>query len=250
VDQHPDELVRIFGESTRVWAKRHHEVDQEWWQALSGDSDANLNLTCCQSPSAAVLNERCLQPILELEEPGIVMLAGAGLANAQALIDNGWVSVGATALMWLASLAGLSSQDPLASPLSVAELVPARAIITDAFGLNERSAKVVLPDSVFDDAGVSAWGIHEGSELKSTATIVEEAGLAVVWSMATAHVDQGRGYGRRLLVAVLEAQRARGAAGSLLLATRAGERLYRSVGYSVVDYLQLWSRPRWVLARA
>jgi len=52
------------------------------------------------------------------------------------------------------------------------------------------------------------------------------------------------------LVAVLEAQRARGAGGSLLLATRAGEPLYRSVGYSVVDYLQLWSRPRWVLARA
>jgi hypothetical protein len=38
--------------------------------------------------------------------------------------------------------------------------------------------------------------------------------------------------------------------GSLLHSSVAGERLYRQLGFSVVEYLQLWSRPRWVLGAA
>ena len=84
----------------------------------------------------------------------------------------------------------------------------------------------------------------------ASVTIAVEDGLAVVWSMATRSECQGRGYGRRLLETVLRHQFDRGATGSLLHSSVAGERLYRSLGYAVVDYLQLWSRPRWVLGFA
>jgi hypothetical protein len=36
----------------------------------------------------------------------------------------------------------------------------------------------------------------------------------------------------------------------LLQSSAAGESLSRSVGYEVVEYWQVWSRPRWVLGRA
>jgi ribosomal protein S18 acetylase RimI-like enzyme len=68
--------------------------------------------------------------------------------------------------------------------------------------------------------------------------------------MATRSDCQGRGYGRRLLEAVFDHQFEEGATGSLLHSSVAAERLYRQLGFTVVEYLQLWSRPRWVLGAA
>ena len=84
----------------------------------------------------------------------------------------------------------------------------------------------------------------------SCVTTVIEDGRVVVWSMATRTESQKRGYGRRLLDSVLVRQSEAGGAGSLLQSSAAGENLYRSVGYEVVEYWQVWSRPRWVLGRA
>jgi ribosomal protein S18 acetylase RimI-like enzyme len=86
--------------------------------------------------------------------------------------------------------------------------------------------------------------------LVSSFTSVVEDGLVVVWSMATRVECQGRGYGRRLLEAALSSELEQGAVGSLLQSSAAGKKLYRSLGYTDVEYWQLWSRPRWVMGRA
>jgi ribosomal protein S18 acetylase RimI-like enzyme len=131
--------------------------------------------------------------------------------------------------------------------LAVEDLASAREVLTHSFSLDEAGAITVIPDTAIQDDSTTVWGLSEGDQLLATVTIVREDGLAVVWSMATRSESQRRGYGRRLLETVLAREFHDGATGSLLNSSKAGERLYRELGFSAVDYLQLWSRPRWVL---
>jgi GNAT superfamily N-acetyltransferase len=244
-------LLRTLGASTRLWAsKGHHEVHPDTWIALSGEPDANLNLACSRSASAEVLEKECLQPLLDFAKPGIVMLTGPGLSTAQTMIDIGWVNVGAMPLMLLERRPTNGSDVEGIRALTLEDLPLARDVLADAFALNPSSAQTVLPDSVVNDATTSVWGLFEGGRAIASMIVVREDGLAVVWSMATRRDVQGLGHGRRMLEAILVNQFDDGAQGSLLHASRAGERLYRNLGYRDVEYLQMWSRPRWILGSA
>lgn len=248
MDPGPGELLRTLGRSARVWVGAgRHEVHEEWWLALSGEANADFNLACCWSASTLVLTEYCLRPVLDQAKPGIIMLVGAGLASAQTLVDAGWVSVGAMPLMLLRPLSPRRRGVADARPLVMKELSLARELLADAFGLDQPSAAIALPDSVVESDVFRLWGLFDFGRLMAIVTIVREKGLAVVWSMATRRESQGQGLGRQLLEEVLRSQFDEGVAGSLLSSSKAGEKLYRGLGYSVVDYLQLWSRPRWVL---
>ena len=101
------EMRRTLGGAARLWAApEHHDVHDEWWVACSGELNVNYNVACCQSSAPDALVERCLQPLLDLGRPSIVMLAGAGLGSAQRLAEIGWVTVGALPLMVLTPPAG------------------------------------------------------------------------------------------------------------------------------------------------
>jgi len=245
------DLVRTFGSSTRMWAAAgQYEVHQDWWLALSGDSDVNFNLACCSSSDSAVLAQCCLQPVLDHRKPGIIMLAGPGLATAQLLADAGWVNIGARPLMLLKPLPSGWPASTGARVLAADEFDLARQVIAETFGVGHGSAKTAIPDSVAERDDVSVWGLFEDDRLVASVAIVEEDGLAVIWSMSTLPESQGHGYGRRLLQEALRAQLEKGATGSLLHSSVAGENLYRGLGYEVIEYLQMWSRPRWVLGLA
>jgi ribosomal protein S18 acetylase RimI-like enzyme len=242
------DLLRAFGASTRLWVGAgRHEVDNEWWVALSGARNVNFNVACCWSPREDDLARQCLQPLLDLGVPGIAMLAGPGLASAQTLVDSGWVAVGATPLMLLTAERPERDVDVAVRPLESSQLPAARSILAESFRMDETSTLVALPDSVIERRDERAWGLFEEDLLVAVVVIVDVDGHVVVWSMATPPERQGSGLGRRLLRAVLREEFNRGADASLLSSSKAGERLYRDLGYEVVDYLQLWSRPRWIL---
>jgi GNAT superfamily N-acetyltransferase len=247
----PSDLGRTLGSAARLWsAPGCHEVHDQWWLALSGERNVNYNLACCLSGDPDVLEQRCLQPVLDQGRPGIIMLGGAGLATAQKLVDAGWVSVGALPLMLLAALPDDASPSAGVRALGPGDLAPARELLAECYGLDDQTAAAAIPDRVVGGSDVGAWGLWEDGRLMSVVTIAVDDSLAVVWSMATRPECQGRGYGRRLLAPVLQEQISRGATGSLLHSSVAGEALYRGLGYTVVEYLQLWSRPRWVLGMA
>jgi GNAT superfamily N-acetyltransferase len=251
MEHDPADLLRTLGASASVWAAAgQHEVHQEWWLALSGGSNVDLNLACSRSASSAVLTEHCLQPVVDQGRPGIIMLAGPGLATAQTLVDAGWVNIGVMPLMLLTPLPGRRPESADVRALTLEEFPSVRGILVDTFGLDQSSAAVALPDSAALLSDVGVWGLSEGGRLVASVIIVVEDGLAVVWSMATRPESQGLGYGRHLLEVVLSEQLENGATGSLLNSSTAGERLYLSLGYAVVEHLQLWSRPRWVLGFA
>jgi ribosomal protein S18 acetylase RimI-like enzyme len=246
----PSDLRRTLGGAARLWASpEHHAVSSEWWVALSGEKSVTYNVACCQSADADVLKDRCLQPVLDLGRPATVMLAGPGLATAQTLADLGWVTVAALPLMVLAA-PSRSDDDAAVRDLSRQDLPAARELLADSYGLDPSSAAAAIPDRALDTDEMEVWGLFDLDRLVACVTTVIEDGRVVVWSMATRTESQKRGYGRRLLDSVLVRQSEAGGAGSLLQSSAAGESLYRSVGYEVVEYWQVWSRPRWVLGRA
>jgi ribosomal protein S18 acetylase RimI-like enzyme len=246
----PD-LWRVLGAAARIWARPDlHEVGDEWWRAFSGQKSVSYNLACCHSSRSEVLTESCLEPALALKKPAIIMLAGPGLATAQKLSDSGWMTVGALPLMTVGRPV-LSESDPTgAGPLSLAELPLARALLRESYWLDDATSVAAIPDAAVASADMAVWGLQAEGQLVSCVTTVVQDGLVVIWSMATRSECQGRGYGRRLLEAVFGRQLEEGASGSLLHSSKAGEKLYRQLGFTVVEYLQLWSRPRWVMGAA
>jgi GNAT superfamily N-acetyltransferase len=246
----PD-LRRTLGSAGRLWAApEHHQVADDWWIACSGQLNVNYNVAVCQSSDPDILLEHCLQPVLDLGRPGIIMLAGPGLATAQRLAEIGWVGVGALPLMTLTERRGHDSDGKGVRELSGQDLPAARALLVDTYGLDDASALAAVPDRLVEGDDMGAWGLFDGTTLASCFTGVVEDGLFVVWSMATRPDSQGHGYGRRLLHTVLGWQLANGVAGSLLQSSVVGRKLYLGLGFEEVEYWQLWSRPRWVMANA
>jgi ribosomal protein S18 acetylase RimI-like enzyme len=250
----PDELWRVLGKAARIWAASDLlDVQEESWTAFSGQRSVSYNLACCHSSEPGVLTEHCLEPTLAQKKPAVIMLAGPGLAAAQRLVEPGWVTVGALPLMTLRKenwSAARTSDSGSAKALSLEELPAARELLAESYGLDRATAVIAIPDQAVDASDMSVWGCYAEGHLASSVTTVLQDGLVVIWSMATRRECQGRGYGRRLLDALFAQQFEAGASGSLLHSSMAGEKLYRQIGFTVVEYLQLWSRPRWVLGAA
>jgi GNAT superfamily N-acetyltransferase len=248
----PIELRRDLGTAARLWsAPAHHSVEAEWWTAFSGETGVDYNVACCQSSDNDVLVHHCLEPLLDLKKPGIIMLAGPGLATAQKLVDASWVVVAALPLMLLEGRNLPDVDGSGVRALTKDDLPEARSILTDTYSMSDAVTAVAVPVAAVEDPTLGAWGLFDGDRMVSVLTSATEDGLAVVWSMTTRPQDQGKGYGRRLLVTALRSRFEAGAAeGSLLQSSAEGERLYRGLGYEVVEYWQLWSRPRWMMGRA
>jgi ribosomal protein S18 acetylase RimI-like enzyme len=248
--QNGSDLRQTLGSAARLWASPdHHQVGPEWWVACSGQRSVTYNVACCQSSDNQVLLDCCLQPLLDVGMPAIMMLAGPGLATAQKLAEVGWVGVGALPLMTLTEMATPDANNRTRA-LTEEDLPAARVLLADTYGLDEASASAAVPDQAVADPDMGVWGLFDGDRMVSSFTSATENGMVVVWSMATRVECQGRGFGRQLLQTVLSSQFEQGATGSLLQSSAAGEKLYRGLGYTVVEYWQLWSRPRWVMGRA
>jgi ribosomal protein S18 acetylase RimI-like enzyme len=251
----PDELWLTLGKAARIWAAPDLlDVQDESWTAFSGQISVSYNLACCHSSQPKVLTEQCLEPTLAQKKPAVIMLAGPALAMAQRLIEPGWVTVGALPLMTLKAEhwapVGPTDTSTEARALSLEELPEARALLADSYSLNDSTAAIAIPDEAVAAPDMSVWGCYADGQMVSCVTTVVQDGLVVIWSMATRRGFHGLGYGRQLLDALFAHHFEAGATGSLLHSSVAGEKLYRQIGFTVVEYLQLWSRPRWVLGAA
>jgi GNAT superfamily N-acetyltransferase len=242
---------QILGEAGRLWAGPGGvEVGDEWWTAFSGRSNINYNLSCCHSSDPDVLVDRCLNPTLQIGKPALIMLSGPGLVTAQKLVESRWVTVGALPLMALPDPVGFDTDRSGVERLDRGQLGSARQMLAECYGLDLASAETAFPDAVADRPDMAAWGLFAEGRLVSCVATVRQDGVVVVWSMATRPDCQKRGYGRRLLETVLNLHFEQGASASLLHSSRVAEVLYAQAGYRVVEYLQLWSRPRWALGVA
>jgi GNAT superfamily N-acetyltransferase len=220
---------------------------------LSGAAHADFNVGVCHGSSIDGLDE-CLQQIKELGAPAKIMLCGASLGNARRLVDEGWICIRAFPFMVAQLREG--AVDPGVRRLSLSELPAFRSLFQSAYHANPSTSELAIPEragtdgtDLTDDSigDTSAWGLFADDEMVAGMTTVRVEENLCVFSMATPRNLQRRGYAGRLLNDVLARGAAEGLERALLNSTTAGERLYLSAGFCVLEYWQIWSRSRWVL---
>ena len=241
----------LLGKSAILWSSHgEHRVEPAWWKAMSGVRSVDYNVLVCHGSDLDLVRQG-LDAVAAANCPAMIMLAGPALAGAQILGDAGWVCIGVSPIMALqpASKAGLEI-DSSVCEAGPGDLPGVWEAIRETFGLSDSLARVAIPEDVFNLHGCTVWVLAVDGEVRScVATVIVDRAL-MVWSMATRPSWQHHGYGRRLLTTALARGARDGVTESILSASPAGEPLYRSLGYEVTEYWQLWSRPRWVFGRS
>lgn len=244
-----DELPRLrslLGASTALWAGQPR-VEEARWLALSGARGVDYNVALCHGATDGAAIGQSIEEINAARAPGLIMVAGRALGEVQHLIDASWVCISSVPFMSIPISADAPPAADEARRLEPAEMGGAREMIAEVFGITPELADVALPDAALSAPGQSAWGLFEDGELVSClgAVVVEE--VVVVWSMATGTAHRRRGYGARLLTAMLADAGRAGVTRSILHASPDGEPFYTALGYDTLERWQIWSRPRWVL---
>jgi GNAT superfamily N-acetyltransferase len=240
----------LFGMSTALWSSHgEHLVEPGWWKAMSGARSVNLNVVLCHGADSELVARNL--GFVNGRIPTLIGLAGPALGHAKVLCDTGLVCIGTSAFMALEDIDDLAFEfDPQAIEAGPADLSEVRDVLCETFRYTPEMARTAIPEDVCTTPGQRVWLLWVDGRICSTvATVVVDSVLAV-WSMATRPDLQRQGYGRRLLSTALAQAASEGVTESLLLATPAGEALFRALGYRVMEHWQQWSRPRWVWAFA
>jgi predicted N-acetyltransferase YhbS len=194
--------------------------------------------------TSAALTRTSLGGVDAIAANGMVFVAEQDAPAArQAAQAAGMVDAGTTPLMTLeldcdlagAPCAGVERAIDPATVEEVAELIRAAFGVTGSTGLRPDLGEV---------PGTDAWLLREpGGRAVSALVATADPDLIGVWSMATAPARHREGHGGRLLRAVLGHYALEGATTSCLVSTPAGEPLYRSIGFTAIEQLQVW-QPR------
>jgi ribosomal protein S18 acetylase RimI-like enzyme len=126
---------------------------------------------------------------------------------------------------------GIERASDAACMEEVGELVRAAYGVAGSIGL--RSDLPEVP-------GADAWILREEGRALAALVATADPDLVAIWSMAVAPEHQRAGRGSYLLRAVLGNYALEGATMACLVATPAGEALYRALGFAPIEQLQVW----------
>lgn len=235
-----------YGEATGVWASaRLHQVEDDWWVALSCTPYVDYNLALLHGDSSVTAAAHVLEEIARADVPALIMLAGSGLAACGVLSDAGWACTGA--LPFMARDFGPAELDPDFRELEAHDLVQARSLAAHAFGVPDEVGEIVFAEATLGRPGAHIWGVFDGAELRCVTVTQWTEHYSAGWALSTAPEHQRAGYGRRVMRSSAARRLAEGPPVALLMATPAGRHLYEQEGYATLEHWQIWSRPRWML---
>jgi len=244
---HDDDLVSQWrgrlGSGASLWANRV-DVRPGWWLAFSGTKSVDFNAILCHGPDGARDFGLALEAVRDAKLPAVIAVGGPALGYTNLLAEAEWVCVGARPFEVMRDVRG--EPDPAVRRLAPAERAAAHGIVGAAFDLPPTLAEIALSGSSRDATRHETWGVFEGDELRACVGVVTHDDVITIWSLATPPPFRRQGFGRRLMSAVHAAKRAEGVRTSLLWAAPAAEALYRNLGYTIVEYHQVWSRRRWI----
>jgi len=212
---------------------------------LSGTPYVDFNVALLHGVSAAEAVPHVLGEIREVGVPALVMLAGAGLGVSQSLNEAGWICIGTAPFM--AKRGGSAQDDLKVRQLEQHDLVKARSLVAAAFGVPEEVGDLIYADEQIHLQGCKTWGLFDGDEIRSCLLTMGVGEYLVGWALSTSPENQRARYGRRMVRAMAFHRLHEGPPVGLLMASKAGKRLYDQEGYVTLEHWQIWSRPRWVL---
>lgn len=243
------ELRDAYGQnmSGLVPAAGTYVADDGWWIALTGAPDPSYNLALVHGGDVRKNASDVVERVLAERLRGVVMLAGAGLGAATVLSDAGWVCVGSSSLRALPNTP--APPDAEVRILEAEDLRAARQLAEDVFGIDRESAALVYSAAATDRPHErSVIGLFEFDTLQTAAMLSFGEPISTVWAAGTRAEGQRRGHGLRVLRQVSAAAFDAVGDGAVCgLASAAGNRLYDASGAEIVEYWQMWSRPRWLL---
>lgn len=221
-------------------------ADDGWWIALTGAPDPSYNLALVHGGDVRKNTVAVVERVLAERLRTVVMLAGAGLDAATALADAGWVCVGSSSLRALPN--SPSAPDAAVRILEDGDLRSARQLAEDVFGIDRESATLVYQEAAPDRPSErSVVGLFELDTLQTAAMLsfgkpsalcgrpepgARTAARTWVTGPSASVGSRIRGCRRRRVCG---------------LASAAGNALYDASGAEIVEYWQMWSRPRWLL---
>jgi predicted N-acetyltransferase YhbS len=177
------------------------------------------------------------------DRPGLLLVAEheadglAPVAEELGLEDRGTVPLMAAGLDLALAAAPTAGVERAVDEAGFAEV---ESIVTAAFGLRGEPG---LRHDLHEVPGADAWLLRDASGRAVSAVVVTaDPDLLGLWSMATPPAEQRRGHGGRLLRAVLGHYALEGARNACVIATAAGEPLYRSLGFEPSERLQVWMK--------
>ena len=235
----------MLGTGAALWAGGGRiEVEPGWWLAFSGARTVDYNVILCHGPDAKRDVTRSLEEVRAAKVPAVIMLGGQALGMANLLAEEGWVCVDTKPVMIMRPLIG--EHDPAARRLRPEDLPEAHRLICSAFDTVPEFAEIALPSAAAENPTCETWGLFDGGEMVTCTGGTRLGETQVMWSLATPPERQRRGYGRRLISSILAEKHDAGVTTFLFWASPPGMGVYRSLGAVVIEYLQVWSRARWV----
>lgn len=247
---------RAYGRGAAVFADDTGGTDGEYWYALSGAGHPDYNMALVHDGDVTAHATDALERLTARGAPGVVMLAGRGLAAAQVLADSGWVSVAAMPFMRgrrdpAAPLGAAGARDVRVRPGTSDDLPRAREIFREAFGTDQHTAELVYSEAVLLAAGVEMLVAEDDDGVGCVSLVHQEGAVATNWALATDRVRRRRGMAASMIPRVfLDIDHRHPGSYLVGAATPAAEASHRTIGGEVREYWQVWSRPRWMLASA
>ncbi len=173
-----------------------------------------------------------------------VTLGGPGLAQAETLRARGFTSGGAIPLMAF-------SVDSRFQDFKLREGLRAERtsgthnfdlnvdLVAQTFGM-ARDAVVELIGSTIKDEGTFRYILFDGDTPVCTSLFLTDGEFGGCFDVATPSEHQRKGYGEELMKYMLHEQYQLGRKLIVLQSSDAGEKLYRRLGFEVIEYCQLW----------
>jgi len=251
-----DEVRRArdgFGRTAAWWSQRF-EADEGYWAALSLRPVPDYNLVLVHADRGGELARRGTAVLAEADTPGMVMLAGAGVAEAPALCEQGWVQV--ASLPFVAGHAEGHSpaeipEDTRVHPLPREDLPAAWRVTAAAYGGDPALGESIFREEFVGHPNAGLVGLWLEDRLVGCCAGFGGDDYVSAWGMSVLPELRGQGLGRALVAGGLREMLQR-VPGTTLLAVVTDHGARMTPGYSgtVLEHWQVWSRPRWMLARA
>lgn len=238
-----DAARKVMGESAKDWAWfGTGGSGEQWWAFATGGDSPDVNMALISSKESTAVDS-ALRIFSNVDVPGNVVLAGAGLAHISYLENFGFVRVGVIPFM----AKNLEINPAFNLDRSELKLVRAKtqldldAVIdleSDSYKLSVENCKRLINMEIANKLNVTYWFLVDGDTPVSTVASSSVDSISGIWNMGTPKQYQKKGYGRALLTSVLNTLAGEGQKLALLWATPDGESLYRKIGFEVVEYWQ------------
>lgn len=244
-----NQLRHGFGLSASAFATHSELVPDEYWLVLSGRKDPDYNMGFIYGGDVVEHSKRMMAEITAKKLPSVVMLGGEGLSAATTFADAGWVCV--SAMPFMAGVPQLRDIDPNTRIIGEDYLPRCLEIATQAFTANEETVSAVFSSSVVSKDTANLYGGFIDDELACTMVACRGDRIVTGWGLATDPKLVRGGMARRLISTLFgHSYEERPDTIICCMATPQGQPLYQSLGINVLEHLQVWSRPRWILGKA